>query len=87
MSNENVIKAFMKGESAKSSNGNLYVSWDGKRLINYSTCIAQKLSNGRYIVNSTKYSMSTSKIQCYVRYHIGKYREVFNVPINTLYLK
>ncbi len=45
MTNVEVIKNFIKGVECKSSNGDLYVTkWDGSvRLINYSTCIAQKI--------------------------------------------
>ena len=86
MTNQQVINAFVCGKSAKSSNGNLWVSWDKKRLFNYGTCIAQRLSDGTFVVNSTKYSITTSKIQTYVRYTIGKYTEVFDKPRGTSYL-
>ena len=86
MTNKQVSNAFVSGKSAKSSNGNLWVSWDGKRLFNYETCIAQRLQDGTFVVNSTKYSVSTSKIQTYVRYTIGNYKEVFGKPRGTSYL-
>lgn len=86
MTNRQVINAFVSGKSGKSSNGNLYVSWDGKRLFNYETCIAQRLSDGTFVVNSTKYSVTTSKIQTYVRYTLGEYTEVFGKPRGTSYL-
>lgn len=86
MTNQQVINNFKCGKSGKSSNGNLYVSWDGNRLINYNTCIAQRLSDGTFVVNSTKYSPTTSKIQTYVRSTLRTYKEVFGKPRCTLYL-
>ena len=86
MTNQQVINAFVSGKSGKSSNGNLYVSCDKTRLFNYGTCIAQRLSDGTFVVNSTKYSVTTSKIQTYVRYTIGNYTEVFGKPRGTSYL-
>ena len=60
MRNDEVIKRFIMGKSAHSSNKNLRT--DGEKLINYSTVIAQK--EGRTIVvSSTKYSSTTSRIQ------------------------
>lgn len=90
MNNQEVINAFVNGvNNIQSYNGNLYVSWDGNRLINYSTCIAQRNEDGTFTVNSTKYSVTTSKLQTYVRDTIGKgnYKEVTNIRVNTLYLK
>ena len=81
MSNQEVINCFKNGQNGKSSNGNLWISADGNRLYNYYTCIAQRLANGRFVVNSTKYSPTTSKIQTYVRNTLKKYREVTNMPM------
>ena len=88
MSNREVVKAFFFGnKEAQSHNGNLYISWDGNRLMNYGTCIVQRTDDG-YIYNATRYSNTTSHIQSYVRYemHGLKYTEVKNVKIGTCYL-
>ena len=87
MSNQEVINRFKSGKSAKSSNGNLWVSADKTRLFNYATCIAQRLADGSFIVNSTKYSVSTSKIQNMVRTTLHNYVEVTNVRMGTSYLR
>ena len=61
MNNQSVINAFVCGKSAKSSNGNLKSF--GNRLVSYYTTIAQRLDNGTIVLNRTKYSVSTSKLQ------------------------
>lgn len=73
--NNEIIKSFINGISA--SNRNLRT--DGNKLINYYTTIAQRNENGEIIVNSTKYSVSTSKIQSYLRYELSK------TPLTCLY--
>ena len=85
MSNQEVINRFKNGMKGQSSNGNLWISCDGTRLFNYGTCIAQRTSEG-YIVNSTKYSVSTSKIQNYVRNTLRNYKEVVGIRMGTSYL-
>lgn len=86
MSNQSVINAFMNGKCANSSNGNLRSN--GDRLINYSTCIAQRLDNGKVLFNATKYSVSTSKIQRLIdKLLCGKFVKLTSVPINTRYLE
>ena len=82
MTNQEVINAFALGQTGRSSTGNLYST--GDRLVNYVTCIAQRLQDGSIVVNSTKYSPTTSKLQTYTRWTIKIYKEVVNVPINTL---
>lgn len=82
MSNKDVIKSFIQGKSTKSSNGNLWVSYDGKRLFNYYTCIAQRTTNG-FVLNATKYSCTTSKIQHYLRNMLPRYTEVTNIKIGA----
>ena len=81
MNNQQVINAFAKGKTGRSSNGNLYST--GDKLINYCTCIAQRLQDGTIVVNSTKYSISTQKLQTWTRKTIKNYKEVTNIPINT----
>lgn len=68
MKNREVISAFVNGKSARTTN----LRTDGNKLYNYSTCIGQKLSDGTIIVNSTKYSVTTSKIQTYLRYAVSE---------------
>lgn len=79
MTNSQVIEKFYEGKTGRSSNGNLYT--DGKRLINYSTCIAERI-NGRIVFNATWYSRTTSIIQRSV-YHKYIAETITNVPINT----
>ena len=85
MNNKQVIDAFLCGHVGKSSNGNLRSL--GDKLINYNTCIAER-ANGRIIVNTTRYSVSTSKIQCWtlgaITILVGdNFAKVDDVPMNT----
>lgn len=84
MDNKSVINAFVCGKSAKSSNGNLKSF--GNRLVSYYTTIAQRLDNGTIVLNNTKYSVSTSKIQTWTKgAFFGKRNvvEVTNVPLGA----
>ena len=74
MTNQNVIIEFIKGnnEDAQSHNGNLWITANSQRLMNYGTCLAERLPNGTFLVNCTRYSVTTSKIQGYVRYELAK---------------
>jgi hypothetical protein len=84
MNNQSVINAFVCGKSAKSSNGNLKSF--GNRLVSYYTTIAQRLDNGTIVLNRTKYSVSTSKIQTWTKVAFYGHRnvvEVTNVPLGT----
>ena len=62
MKNTDVIRAFIYGEQAHTLN----LMSSGDKLINYSTCIAQR-KNGQIYVADTKFSVSTSKIQSALR--------------------
>ena len=86
MSNQEVINRFQSGKTAKSSNGNLWVSADRTRLFNYYTCVAQRCEDGSFIVNGTRYSNSTSRIQYMLRNTLRNYTEVTNVRIGTSHL-
>lgn len=91
ISNRNLIATFFNSENTKSMrNGSMSFQKDyyGKDILySYWTCIAQKLSENEVIVNNTRYSVTTSKQQTYVRieaeragyqvYHVEK------VPIGT----
>ena len=84
MNNQSVINAFVCGKSAKSSNGNLKSF--GNRLVSYYTTIAQRLDNGTIVLNRTKYSVSTSKLQTWTKRAFDGYRnvvEVIDVPLGT----
>ena len=58
MKNSDVIKAFVYGEPAHTLN----LMSSGDKLINYSTCIAQR-KDGQVYVTDTKFSKTTSVIQ------------------------
>jgi hypothetical protein len=73
MTNLMVIKAFINGQEAKTQ----HLRTDGKKLINYSTCIAKK-DNGKVIVSSTTYSRTTTIIQNKLK---------AEVPLNKLVLQ
>jgi len=83
MSNKSVINAFLCGNSASSSNRNLR-TYEGK-LVSYYTVIAQRLSDGTILLNKTKYSVSTSKIQSWLYASVvgKKTKDVTNVPLGT----
>lgn len=87
-SNKNVINDFINGK-AYSHNTNLRVGCMGDRIINYSTTLAQKTDNGKVIFNATKYSVSTSKIQSWLRYAIKDVDLIVidNVPMGTIDLQ
>lgn len=67
MKNEKVIENFVNRNNNKdisSHTQNLYTNYDGTKLMNYSTCLAQfDHDNMVLYVNSSKYSVTTSKIQ------------------------
>ena len=84
MNNQSVINAFVCGKSAKSSNGNLHSN--GDKLYSYYTVIAERLANGTIVLNRTKYSVSTSKIQTWTKGAFDGHRnvvEVTNVPLGA----
>lgn len=63
MKNVDVIKGFVNG--GKVGKGNSVFS-KGDRLFSYDTIIAEKI-DGKVYVNETKYSVTTSKAQYYLR--------------------
>lgn len=87
--NRTVIEKYFSGyDSIESHTGNLLVSNDGKRLMNYSTCLVERSLEHGYIYNATKYSVTTSKIQTYIKGYLN-YREhvtVSGVQLSTSYL-
>ena len=81
MTNQEVISKFVNfAESAATAN----VRSTGDKLFNYYTCIAQR-HGGKIIVNVTRYSATTSKMQCYVRRELSDHDviEVTSVPRGT----
>lgn len=82
-SNKDIINAFINGK-AYAHNTNLRVGCMGDRLINYSTTLAQHCGK-KIIFNETKYSVSTSKIQSWLRYAIKDFDLIVvdNVPMGT----
>ena len=86
MRNIEVIKQFLNKSSGNSDTGNLIS--DGVKLFSYNTCIAE-WTDSLLLVNITKYSRSTSRIQNMLIHEL-KFRypqlTIENVPINTQYL-
>ena len=81
MRNQEVISKFVNfAESAATAN----VRSTSDKLFNYETCIAQR-HEGKIIVNVTRYSVTTSKIQNYLRSELSNKAviEVTSVPIGT----
>lgn len=77
MKNIEVVKAFLMGCIASTE----HVTTDGTRLRSYNTCIAEKsIVDGKHviIINPTKYSVTTSKHQTFVK------RETYN-KFNIIY--
>lgn len=60
MTNGEVIKSFIDGATKAKSN-NLKIN--GNLLVYYETTIAERLEDGRNIVNVQRYSVSTTRIQ------------------------
>ena len=84
MKNKDVIELFL--QKKKASGSNLYS--DGERLINYSTTLAQWHDNYHLIVNNTRYLVSTSTNQNWLKRAITSERgivvkDVYNIPIDT----
>ena len=89
--NYNLCQLFIKGQADgkdQSHSGNLWVSHDGKRLMNYGTCLVEiNAELGKWIVNRTSYSVTTSKIQGYIG-NLSQYDAIVvdNVYMGTSYL-
>lgn len=83
MRNIEVIKQFLNKSSGNSYTGNLIS--DGVKLFSYNTCIAE-WTDSLLLVNVTKYSRSTSRIQNMLIQELkSRYSQltIDNVPINT----
>ena len=84
MKNKDIIELFL--QKKKASGSNLYS--DGNKLVNYSTTLAQWHDNYNLIVNNTRYSVSTSKNQNWLKGAITPDRgivvkDVYNIPMDT----
>ena len=82
MKNSEVCKVFVNG--ANEGNGsNLRII--NNRLYSYNTCICERFVNGcghyNFIMNETKYSVTTSRHQYYLRYAL-RYENV--IPANNV---
>jgi hypothetical protein len=90
MKNQDVIEQFVNYNiqpNIESHTGNLYITMSGRKLMNYNTVLAQRVGND-LIINSTKYSVTTSKIQTWLRRAAYNFIETTkHVPINTNDLK
>lgn len=83
MRNIEVIKQFLNKSSGNSDTKNLIS--DGVKLFSYNTCIAE-WTDSLLLVNVTKYSKSTSRIQNMLIQELrSRYPQltIENVPINT----
>lgn len=65
MKNRDLIESFVRNRHFNGRTGSM-TAIDGK-LFSYNTCIAQHTKDGRLIINNTRYSVTTSKQQGYLR--------------------
>lgn len=80
--NKEVIEAFINNERKNVDSMNVHYYYQSGKLFSYGTCIAQR-ANSYTIINSTKYSVTTSKHQYVFRRlikDISNCIEVYNVP-------
>ena len=71
-SNMAVIESFISGQAgAKSTNLTIVENKNGLMLVNYQTPIAFRAADGTVYLNSQKYSVTTSKIQTFIRRAAG----------------
>lgn len=87
MRNQDVISAFAKGSTKAVKANSVSIGYDGNTLFSYGTAIAQRLANGKYIINETKYSVTTSKAQSYVRYYIPSGLQIPTTKVVPIWTK
>lgn len=95
------VESATQAAGKESHTGNLWVSHDGNRLMNYGTCLVERTPHSFpigeqeppiFIQNATKYSSTTSKIQSLIRRELVDYilmdrvHTLNNININTSYL-
>lgn len=80
MKNVQVIELFVNREKGTFKGGSIALK--DNCLFSFMTCIAQSLDNGMYLLNSVKYTPTTSKHESMVRKRLdpSKIIEVSNVP-------
>lgn len=80
MTTQEIVNEFTNGATeGVASGGRLTIQ--GDKLVNYSTVIAQRLDDGSYVINVTKYSPTTSKHQNRLKYALCRYDEVDDMPV------
>ena len=87
LKNKDIAREFAQNGKPVS---NRNMKHEGDRLFSYNTVIAQKLPDGRRVLNLTRYSNTTSDHQYLVRQHTGFTDGAVlldNIPINTRYLE
>lgn len=75
MTNLEIIKKFILGETKGKCN---HLKIDNNKLINYDKIIAYRLKENEIILNKTRYSQTTSRIQNLLRYNahiVAEYQE------------
>jgi hypothetical protein len=85
LKNNEVLNAFLRGIEA--TNGrNLYSEKDGDaiRLYNYSTVIAKITEDGFLLINSARYSQTTSTHQNYLRRNGGEFEELNEAQLRRI---
>lgn len=73
---------------ASKKGNSMSVAWDGDHLFSYGTCIGERTQDG-FILNVTKYSVTTSRHQYHLRNALRGYKVVETtkrVPAYTQYL-
>ncbi len=73
MGNQDLINAFVCNRNYEGRTNSITAK-DGK-LFSYNTCIAQHTKDGRLIINNTRYSVTTSKQQGYLRTAAKNYHD------------
>ena len=84
MRHQDLIENFVCNRNYNGRTGSM-TAQDGK-LFSYNTCIAQHTKDGRLIINNTRYSVTTSKQQGYLRraaMHHPKVECVENIDFDT----
>lgn len=82
MRNEQVLIEFVNG-ATKGSNSGKNLRIEGDRLVNYGTCLCQRVNDSSFILNDTKYSSTTSTHQNKLRRMLPRFEEVTNIPMGT----
>ena len=89
MRNQDLIINFVRDPKFVGHTGSMNVA-DGC-LFSYNTIIAQHTKDGRLIINNTRYSVTTSKQQGYLRRAAAEYHDrvecVEDIDFNTQWLE